>query len=157
MKIGSGTHYRIDPVSARKQYRSLIGLGTDAPRVAPMAGLNGSVSTFNGKFCDELLNGEIFYTLREAQVFAAATIVAASGLISIPGTLAIQSAPVAAMVRVAVPIRDNSLIHTAILQNGLYRRIQIHRLNFLSSTGPLAVDQLRGEAWPHRRKKTPTL
>ena len=29
---------------------------------------NGYVESFNGKFRDELLNGEIFYTLREAQV-----------------------------------------------------------------------------------------
>ena len=29
---------------------------------------NGYVECFNGKFRDELLNGEIFYTLQEAQV-----------------------------------------------------------------------------------------
>ena len=29
---------------------------------------NGYVESFNGKLRDELLNGEIFYTLREAQV-----------------------------------------------------------------------------------------
>jgi transposase InsO family protein len=29
---------------------------------------NGYIESFNGKFRDELLNGEIFYTLREAQV-----------------------------------------------------------------------------------------
>ena len=29
---------------------------------------NGYVESFNGKFRDELLNGEIFYTLREARV-----------------------------------------------------------------------------------------
>ena len=29
---------------------------------------NGYVESFNGKLCDELLNGEIFYTLREAQM-----------------------------------------------------------------------------------------
>ena len=29
---------------------------------------NGYVESFNGKFRDELLNGEIFYTLQEAQV-----------------------------------------------------------------------------------------
>ncbi len=29
---------------------------------------NGTVESFNGKFRDELLNGEIFYTLKEAQV-----------------------------------------------------------------------------------------
>ena len=30
--------------------------------------MNGYVESFNGKFRDELLNGEIFYALREAQV-----------------------------------------------------------------------------------------
>lgn len=29
---------------------------------------NGYVESFNGKFRDELLNGEIFYTLKEAQI-----------------------------------------------------------------------------------------
>jgi len=29
---------------------------------------NGYVESFNGKLLDEFLNGEIFYTLREAQV-----------------------------------------------------------------------------------------
>jgi putative transposase len=29
---------------------------------------NGYCESFNGKFRDELLNGEIFYTLREAQI-----------------------------------------------------------------------------------------
>ena len=29
---------------------------------------NGYVESFNGKFRDELLNGEIFYTLREARI-----------------------------------------------------------------------------------------
>ena len=29
---------------------------------------NGYVESFNGKFRDEFLNGEIFYTLREAKV-----------------------------------------------------------------------------------------
>ena len=29
---------------------------------------NGYVESFNGKLCDELLNGEIFYTLKEAKV-----------------------------------------------------------------------------------------
>ena len=29
---------------------------------------NGYNESFNGKFRDELLNGEIFYTLREAQI-----------------------------------------------------------------------------------------
>ena len=29
---------------------------------------NGSCESFNGRFRDELLNGEVFYTLREAQI-----------------------------------------------------------------------------------------
>jgi putative transposase len=29
---------------------------------------NGYCDSFNGKLCDELLNGEIFYNLREAQI-----------------------------------------------------------------------------------------
>ena len=29
---------------------------------------NGYVESFNGKMCDELLNGEIFYSLKEAQI-----------------------------------------------------------------------------------------
>ena len=29
---------------------------------------NGSVESFNGKLCDELLDREIFHTLKEAQV-----------------------------------------------------------------------------------------
>ena len=32
---------------------------------------NGYVESFNGKFRDETLNGEIFYTLREAKVLIA--------------------------------------------------------------------------------------
>jgi putative transposase len=32
---------------------------------------NGYVESFNGKLRDELLNGEIFYTLREAQILVA--------------------------------------------------------------------------------------
>ena len=31
-------------------------------------GENGSVESFNGKLRDELLNGEVFYTLHEAHV-----------------------------------------------------------------------------------------
>jgi putative transposase len=32
---------------------------------------NGYVESFNGKLRDELLNGEIFYTLKEAQILIA--------------------------------------------------------------------------------------
>ena len=34
----------------------------------PMHKENGYIESFNGKLRDELLNGEIFYTLKEAQV-----------------------------------------------------------------------------------------
>ena len=37
---------------------SLFGIGT----------LNGYIESFNGKMWDELLSGEIFYSLKEAQV-----------------------------------------------------------------------------------------
>ena len=33
-----------------------------------LAGENGYNESFNGKLRDELLNGEIFYTLKEAQI-----------------------------------------------------------------------------------------
>jgi putative transposase len=32
---------------------------------------NGHIESFNGKLRDELLNGEIFYTLKEAQILIA--------------------------------------------------------------------------------------
>ena len=30
---------------------------------------NGYIESFNARLCDKLLNGEIFYTLKEAQLF----------------------------------------------------------------------------------------
>jgi transposase InsO family protein len=39
-----------------------INIGGDSP------GENGCNESFNGKLRDELLNGEIFYTLKEAQI-----------------------------------------------------------------------------------------
>jgi putative transposase len=44
---------------------SSLGIVPAHPRVAWE---NGYCESFNGKLRDELLNGEIFYTLREAQV-----------------------------------------------------------------------------------------
>src|ERR1700743_3026799 len=47
----------------------LAGLGTKTLYIEPGSPWeNGYCESFNGKFRDELLNGEIFYTLREAQV-----------------------------------------------------------------------------------------
>jgi putative transposase len=44
-------------------------LGTKAVYITPGSPWeNGYCESFNGKLRDELLNGEIFYTLREAQV-----------------------------------------------------------------------------------------
>ena len=36
--------------------------------VSYLCGFRDRRESFNGRMCDELLNGEIFYTLREAQV-----------------------------------------------------------------------------------------
>jgi putative transposase len=47
----------------------LARLGTKAVYITPGSPWeNGYCESFNGKLRDELLNGEIFYTLREAQV-----------------------------------------------------------------------------------------
>jgi transposase InsO family protein len=47
----------------------LARLGTQAVCITPGSPWeNGYCEFFNGKLRDELLNGEIFYTLREAQV-----------------------------------------------------------------------------------------
>lgn len=39
--------------------------------VKPASPLNGSIESFNGKLRDELLNGELFSTLKEAQILIA--------------------------------------------------------------------------------------
>jgi len=47
----------------------LARLGTKTVYITPGSPWeNGYCESFNGKLRDELLNGEIFYTLREAQV-----------------------------------------------------------------------------------------
>ncbi len=47
----------------------LLAIGTKAVYITPGSPWeNGYCESFNGKLRDELLNGEIFYTLREAQV-----------------------------------------------------------------------------------------
>jgi putative transposase len=49
--------------------RWLRGLGTESLYIEPGSPWeNGYCESFNGKLRDELLNGEIFYSLREAQV-----------------------------------------------------------------------------------------
>jgi len=53
--------------SAMRQYLTAAAIGT--LYIEPGARWeNGYVESFNGKLRDELLNGEIFYTLREAKV-----------------------------------------------------------------------------------------
>ena len=53
----------------REAEEKLARLGTKAVYITPVSPWeNGYVESFNGKLRDELLNGEIFYTLREAQV-----------------------------------------------------------------------------------------
>ena len=54
---------------ARSLRRWLARLGTRTVYITPGSpSENGYCEFFNGKLRDELLNGEIFYTLREAQV-----------------------------------------------------------------------------------------
>jgi transposase InsO family protein len=69
---GIPEHIRSDngPEMVAKQLRQwLARLGTKAVYIAPGSPWeNGYCESFNGKLRDELLNGEIFYTLREAQV-----------------------------------------------------------------------------------------
>ena len=69
---GIPEHIRSDngPGMVAKQLRQwLARLGTKAVTITPGSPWeNGYCESFNGKLRDELLNGEIFYTLREAQV-----------------------------------------------------------------------------------------
>jgi transposase InsO family protein len=61
-------HSRDVAASARKLFHRLLSK-TD-PNAGPGCGSpweNGYVESFNGRLRDELLNGEIFTTLREAQ------------------------------------------------------------------------------------------
>jgi putative transposase len=54
---------------AKDLRRWLAAVGTKTLYIEPGSPWeNGYCESFNGKFRDELLNGEIFYTLREAQV-----------------------------------------------------------------------------------------
>ena len=47
-----------------------LGLSAPKPRSSPQDrhGKTATVRVFNSRFRDELLNGEVFYTLREAQI-----------------------------------------------------------------------------------------
>ncbi len=69
---GIPEHIRLDngPEMVAKPLRQwLARLGTKAVYITPGSPWeNGYCESFNGKLRDELLNGEIFYTLREAQV-----------------------------------------------------------------------------------------
>jgi putative transposase len=53
-----------------KKVRAWIGdVGAKTAFITPGSPLeNGSCESFNARFRDELLNGEVFYTLREAQI-----------------------------------------------------------------------------------------
>jgi putative transposase len=69
---GIPEHIRSDngpEMVAQKLRQWLSRLGTTAVYITPGSPWeNGHCESFNGKLRDELLNGEIFYTLREAQV-----------------------------------------------------------------------------------------
>ena len=72
LQHGTPEHIRSDngPEMAAKNLRSwLQRIGTQTAYITPGSPWeNGYCESFNGKLRDELLNGEIFYTLREAQV-----------------------------------------------------------------------------------------
>ena len=69
---GIPEHIRADngPEMVAKRLRHwLARLGTKTIYITPGSPWeNGYCESFNGKLRDEMLNGEIFYTLREAQV-----------------------------------------------------------------------------------------
>ena len=69
---GIPEHIRSDngpEMVAKRLRRWLARLGTQTLYITPGSPWeNGYCESFNGKLRDELLNGEIFYTLREAQV-----------------------------------------------------------------------------------------
>jgi putative transposase len=69
---GLPTYIRSDngPEMVAKVLREwLTGLGTGSLHIEPGSPWeNGYCETFNGKLSDECLNGEIFYSVKEAQV-----------------------------------------------------------------------------------------
>jgi transposase InsO family protein len=72
VKHGPPEHIRSDNGSeftARVVHQWIKRLGVQTLFIEPGSPWeNGYNKSFNGKFRDELLNGEIFYTLKEAQV-----------------------------------------------------------------------------------------
>ena len=72
LEHGSPEHIRSDngPEFVAKAVRKWLGdLGVTTLFIEPGSPWeNGYVESFNGKLRDELLNGEIFYTLKEAQI-----------------------------------------------------------------------------------------
>ncbi len=72
MERGAPTYLRSDNGSeftAAAVREWLEGVGVTTLFIEPGSPWeNGYIESFNGKLRDELLNGEIFYTLREAQV-----------------------------------------------------------------------------------------
>ena len=53
----------------RYGYRRIAAVGAKTAYIEPGSPWeNGYCESFNGRFRDELLNGEIFYSLREAQI-----------------------------------------------------------------------------------------
>lgn len=68
MKRAYGADYAPEMV-AKNLCRWLKAVGSKMLYIEPGSPWgNGYCESFNGKFRDELLNSEIFYTLREAQV-----------------------------------------------------------------------------------------
>ena len=72
LEHGVPAHLRSDngpEMVAKNLRRWLAGVGAKTLYIEPGSPWeNGYCESFNGKLRDELLNGEIFYTLREAQV-----------------------------------------------------------------------------------------
>ncbi len=64
--IRSTTDQSSSPTSCRP---GITGVGAQTPPIAPSSPwVNGYVESFNARLRDELLNGEIFYALEEAQI-----------------------------------------------------------------------------------------
>ena len=55
-------HPQIDPVSGRDQLEWVVGINRNN------RSRSSECASFNARFRDELLNAEVFYTLKEAQV-----------------------------------------------------------------------------------------
>ena len=72
LRNGIQAHIRSDngPETTAKVVRDLLAqIGSKTLFIEPGSPWeNGYCESFNGKLCDELLNGEIFYSLKEAQI-----------------------------------------------------------------------------------------